>query len=279
MPIIRRLSDEEIREIEKEVNRKIRENLPLDEEREVPIDRAREMGAMALFGEKYGEKVRVVRFGDSVELCGGTHVRSTGQIGFFKIVRESAIAAGIRRIEAITGEKAEEFIFQEHDILTTLGQILPSGKNVIETVEKILNENNELGLRLQELEKEKLGSVRKKLKEKAERIGDIDFIGAVVDVDNAGALRDLAFQLRGEMENLFLVLGAAAGEKANLAIMIADNLVSRKALDAAQVIRECAAEIRGGGGGQPFFATAGGKNPDGLDRAIEKAKAIVTALA
>ncbi len=269
-----KVTGEEIREIEKMVNHKIREDLSLREERDVPLEKAREMGAIALFGEKYGDKVRVIGFGDSVELCGGTHVRATGQIGFFKILKESGIAAGIRRIEAVTGEKAEEFIFRQYDTLSALEQILPAGKNVIENVEKLLVEHTELGQRLDKLEREKLSSLKKELKQKAELIGDVVFIGAVVEVENAGALKDLAFQLKGEIENLFLILGTGLNDKANLAMMISDTLVIEKQLDAAKLIRECAVEIRGGGGGQPFFATAGGKDPGGLQRAIGKARTI-----
>ncbi len=275
----RKVTNEEIREIEKYVNQKIRQNLVLGEEREVPLETAREMGAMALFGEKYGEKVRVIRFGDSVELCGGTHVKATGQIGFFKITRESSIAAGIRRIEAITGVKAEEYIFAQNDTLYALENLLSPGKSVIEAAEKLLLENKELGLKLEELSKEKIGDVKKSLKEKIEKIGDILYIGAVLDVGDAGALRDLAFQLRGETDDLFLVLGTGNGDKANLVIMISDNLVVAKNLNAGKLIREVAAEIQGGGGGQPFFATAGGKDPAGLERAVEKARAFVQSLA
>ena len=270
-----KVNEEQIRKIEKIVNRKIRENLNLQEKRNVPIAEALEMGAMALFGEKYGENVRVIRFGDSVELCGGTHVHTTGQIGFFKITRESAIAAGIRRIEAVSGEKAEEYIFRQNDILSDLEHILTPGKNIIESVEKLMIENNELGLKLEALGKEKLGSLKEDLRKKTEQFGDIVFIGAIVDTENAGDLRDLAFQLKGEIDTLVLVLGANINGKANLSIMIADKLVDEKKLNAVQLIKECTEDIKGGGGGQPFFASAGGKNPAGLQAAIDKIREVV----
>ena len=273
-----KVSDEEIRAIEKMVNKEIRQNLALSENRAMPVDEALETGAMALFGEKYGDHVRVIRFGDSVELCGGTHVQSTGQIGFFKITRESAIAAGIRRIEAVTGDRAEEFIFRQNDTIATLENMLSPGKNIIESVEKIMLENNELAHRLEELEKEKLIAVKSRLKNQGEMIGNILFIGAVIDVENAGALRDLSYQLKGELDNMFLILGCGSDGKANLSIMISDSLVKEKHLNASALIREFAAEIRGGGGGQDFYATAGGKDPDGLQRAVNKAKELITKL-
>ncbi len=270
-----KLTDDEIRKIEKSVNREIRKNHVLTEKRNLPMEEAREMGAMALFGEKYGERVRVIRFGDSVELCGGTHVHATGQIGFFKITGEGSVAAGIRRIEAITGSKAEQFIYDQTDLLESLRSMLPAGTNPVEAVGKMMDENQELKLRISEFEKEKLSKIREDLRNRTEKIGEVHFIGAVLDVENAGALKDLAYQLRGEMDNLFMIVGAVINGKANLTMMISDNLVNEQNLNASKIIRECASEIKGGGGGQPFFATAGGKNPEGLQRAIDKARQLV----
>ena len=270
-----KLSDEEIRTIEVMVNNMIRENIPLDEQRNVPVKEALSMGAMALFGEKYGESVRVIRFDESVELCGGTHVKSTGEIGFFKIIKESAIASGIRRIEGISGIKAQEYIFDQIDQLRKIAEITGTTGDLIPSVEKLVNENENLNKQLESISLEKLSSLRAELSGKIEEIGDIRFLSAMVKVDKAGLLRDLAFQIKGDMENLFLVLGAEIDGKANLAVMISNKLVDTKGLNASSIIREISKDIQGGGGGQPFFATAGGKSPSGLQKALEKAKGFI----
>ena len=267
-----KVSDAEIREIELLVNKMIRENIAVVENRSVPVQEAMNMGAMALFGEKYGDNVRVIRFDESIELCGGTHVKSTGQIGFFKLTRESAIAAGIRRIEAITGEKAQEYIFEQIDLLHKISEITGITGEIIPGVEKLVLENQILQKQMDHISLEKLTNLKLELSDKIEDLGDIRFLSAVIKLDKAHLLRDLAFQIKGDMKNLFLVLGTEIEGKANLAVMISDELVKSKGLNASTIIREISKEIQGGGGGQPFFATAGGKNPEGLIKALEKAK-------
>ncbi|MGC9342010.1 MAG: alanine--tRNA ligase [Bacteroidales bacterium] len=270
-----KLSDEEIRKIEKIVNDQIRKNLPREEHREMSFNDAVDMGAMALFGEKYGEQVRVIRFGESVELCGGTHVESTGQIGFFKILKESAIAAGIRRIEAVTGSKAQEYIFNMVDQVEALKEIFPAAKDVVDSTKKLQEENQKLRKELESFQAEKKGSLQKNLRNQVNEINEIKFIGEKVEAESVQVLKDISFQLKNEINDLFLILGAEIKGKANLSIMISENLVKEKDLNASNIIREVAKEIQGGGGGQPFFATAGGKNPGGIDSAISKAKQII----
>jgi alanyl-tRNA synthetase len=270
-----KVSDKEIRKIELQVNERIRQNLEREEWREVPFDEAVKMGAMALFGEKYGEKVRVIRFGSSTELCGGTHVESTGQIGFFKITRESAIAAGIRRIEAVTGRKAQEYIFNMTDQFVRIRELFPTSKDLSESVVKLNKENQKLKKDLESLMAEKKGSLKKELAEKIREIGDINYIAEIIPADSAQALRDISFQLKAEINNLFMVLGARINDKANLSIVISEELVKEKDLNASSIIREIAREVQGGGGGQAFFATAGGKNPDGIPKALAKAEDIL----
>jgi alanyl-tRNA synthetase len=267
-----KVSDQEIREIETLVNKMIRRNIPLTESRDVPVKQALEMGAIALFGEKYGESVRVIRFDESVELCGGTHVKSTGEIGFFKLIKESAIAAGIRRIEAITGVRAEEFIFEQVDQLRKISEITGTTGDIIPAIEKLVTENQNLNKQLESSSLEKLSVLKSELTGKIEEIGDIRFLSCIVNVDKANLLRDLAFQIKGDMDNLFLVLGTEIDGKANLAVMISNKLVETKGLNASVIIREISKEIDGGGGGQPFFATAGGKNPAGLQKALLKSR-------
>jgi alanyl-tRNA synthetase len=273
-----KLSDEEILKIETIVNEKIRDNISLDEKRNTPIAEAKKMGAVALFGEKYGDKVRVVSFGDSVELCGGTHAQATGQIGFFKIIKESAIAAGIRRIEAVSGEKCQELIFQQNRTLNKLQELFPASKDILVSVSKALEDNINLTRKIDGYEKEKLGSANKDLKSKISAIGEVSFIGEVVEVQKANDLRDLSFQLKAEIDDLFMILAAEIDGKANISIAISDKIINEKNLNAADLIKIFAKEIQGGGGGQAFFATAGGKNPDGLQKAIVKAREFIEKL-
>jgi len=267
-----KVSDEEIRAVEILINKMIRGNIPLDESRNVPAKEALKMGAMALFGEKYGDSVRVIKFDESVELCGGTHARSTGEIGFFKITKESAIAAGIRRIEGITGIKAQEYIFDQVDQLRKISEITGTTGELIPAIEKLVAENQNLTKQIESISLEKLSSLRTELIGKIETIGDIRYLSCMVQVDKAGLLRDLAFQVKGDMENLFLVLGTEIDGKANLAVMISNKLVETKGLNASNIIREISKEIEGGGGGQAFFATAGGKKPEGLKKALERVR-------
>jgi len=267
-----KMTDDEIRKVEQRVNKLIRQNIQLDEHRNVPMEQAQKMGAIALFGEKYGESVRVIKFGESVELCGGTHTRATGNIGYFKIISEGAIAAGVRRIEAITGEKAEEFVYSQIDTINQVKSTLGNPPNVIQAVTKLVDENNQLKEQLNTLQVEKLKAVKAELKTKATECNGINLICERISISNAEAIKDLAFQLKNEVPNLFLVLGSEADGKALLTVMINETLVEKHGLNAAAIVKEAAKEIQGGGGGQPFFATAGGKNPEGLDRAIVKAK-------
>ncbi len=266
-----KVSEEEIREIESIVNEKIRENLSRVEEREIDLQQALYRGATALFGEKYGKKVRLVQFGEIVELCGGTHVKATGDIGFFKILNEGAISAGIRRIEAITGEKAEEYIQQQLEALKNIQQVLKSKENPVENIQKLLDENQNLQNELEAYKQKEKGEIKEELKKQVQEINGINLIAKKIEMDSVDAMKDLAFQLKREMDNLYLLLGAEINGKANLVLMISDGLVKEKGLHAGNLIKEIAKEIQGGGGGQPFLATAGGKNPSGLPKAIERA--------
>jgi alanyl-tRNA synthetase len=266
-----KMTDEEIEKVEEIVNAKIRENAALEENRFMPIEDAKKLGAMMLFGEKYGEKVRVVKFGESVELCGGTHVSATGQIGMFKIVSESAIAAGVRRIEAITAGHAERFVNDQIKTLKSIQETLRGSKDILGTIMNLLQENSELSKHIEAFNRERLKIVKGNLKSKVLNERGVNIISGQVDVENAAMIKDLAFQLKDEVENLFLVLGAEIDGKPNLTVVISENLVAEKGLNAGQIVREAGKEIKGGGGGQPFYATAGGKDAARLQAAIEKA--------
>jgi alanyl-tRNA synthetase len=266
-----KMTEEELEKTEKLVNAQIRENAFLEENRAMPIDQARQLGAMMLFGEKYGESVRVVKFGQSVELCGGTHVAATGQIGLFKIVSESAIAAGVRRIEAITADHAEMYIDDQLKTLKSIRETVKGSKDILESVMNLLRENDELTRQIEQLNRERLKILKADLKSKVLTEKGVSIISGIVDMDNASMIKDLAFQLKAEVENLFLVLGAEIEGKPNLTVMISENLVAEKGLNAGQIVREAGKAIKGGGGGQPFYATAGGKDVAGLQAAIEKA--------
>jgi len=267
-----KLSEEEIRQIEIIVNEKIRQNISLDEHRNIPMKAASDMGAIALFGEKYGDTVRVIRFDDSVELCGGTHVHHTGQIGFFKIMSESSIAAGIRRIEAITGEKVVEYVFSQIQELAEVKSLLKNQKNAAEGVRALIEEVNTLNKKVEELIAEQAQVIKKNLIQQKENINGINFIAAKIELNSASAIKDISYQLKNEVDNLFLALGAEIDGKANLSVMISENLIKEKGWNASAIIREIAKEIQGGGGGQDFYATAGGKNPKGIDNALIKVK-------
>ncbi|MBN1769050.1 MAG: alanine--tRNA ligase [Prolixibacteraceae bacterium] len=264
-----KVSDEELIQIQRIVNDLIRRNIQAQVYDQVPMNEAQEMGAIALFGEKYGDLVRVIKFGDSVELCGGTHVEATGQIGMFHITSESAISAGVRRIEAITADKVEEMMEENTSILKQVKQLLNNPKNLAGSVHDVLDNNRELQKQLESFAKKEAQGIKAQLKEKTEEINGINVLTAMVPLTDAQLIKDLAFQLKGEIENLFLVLGAEVNGKANLSIMISDNLVAEKGLNAGKIIREAAKAIQGGGGGQAFYATAGGKNIDGMNEAFE----------
>jgi len=267
----KKMTDEEIEKVERIVNQRIRENLPLEEKRSVPMTEAKKMGATALFGEKYGDIVRVIKFGDSIELCGGNHVSATGKIGFFKIISESAVAAGIRRIEAITSVEAENYIFNELKAFKEVKALIKSSKNIKESIENVLNENKKFKSLLEKFEKEKTKQLKQDLKNKVQKINGINVIAEKIEGANAQQLKDLAFPLKGEIKNLFFAAGIENNGKANLAVMISDNLIKEKNLNAGQIIREIAKEIKGGGGGPAHFASAGGSDASGIEQALIKA--------
>ena len=269
-----KMTDEELTEVASIVNRLIRRNLPLEEFRSIPIANAREMGALAVFGEKYGDLVRVIKYGDSIELCGGTHVAATGQIGFFKILSESSVSAGVRRIEAITADKAEEYINNTYKNLHEIEKLLKSNKNLMESVRALVEENEGLKKETEKFAKESLRLFKERLKMGMRMCRDIKVIVAQVMVPPA-QMKDVAFQLRGEYDKFILIAGGVAAGKPHLTIMFSNNVVDEFGLNAGQIIREAAQEIKGGGGGQPFFATAGGSDPEGIEKAIEKAEKLV----
>jgi alanyl-tRNA synthetase len=267
-----KVTEEELRKVEHLVNRMIRENSHQEEHQSLPMSQARKMGALALFGEKYGDAVRVIRFGESVELCGGTHVEATGQIGIFRIIRESSIAAGIRRIEAVTGEVAERYIDEHLEIVRQIAGSFENQKDLVKAVRSVLDEHGKLSKKVDRFQQNMLAVVAKQLEEKLERVGDVALATSRIEVDNPGLLRDLAFRVRSRYPKVCLILGAEVEGKAHLAIMLSDVAIQTYGLNASSMIREAAREIQGGGGGQPFFATAGGKNPQGIDAALKKAR-------
>ncbi|MDB5008747.1 MAG: alaS [Mucilaginibacter sp.] len=272
-----KVTDDELQQIEAIVNEKVRENIPLKEERSVAYQEAITSGVTALFGEKYGDYVRVITFDDefSKELCGGTHVKATGQIGFFKIITESAVAAGVRRIEAITGIAVENYINEQSKLVHQLKELLKNPKDISKSVESLLEENTKLKKEIEKSILEKSSGLKNELAQKVEIINGINFIAQKVQLPNADAIKNLAYQLKDIVDNLFLVLAADIDGKPSLTVMIAENLVKEKGLNAGAIVRELAKEIKGGGGGQPFFATAGGSDTGGLDKALEKAKTFI----
>ena len=261
-----KVTEEEIRRVEEIVNTQIRQDIPLMEHRDTPLEEAKKMGAIALFGEKYGDRVRVVQFGQSIEFCGGVHASSTGHIGMIKIISESSIAAGVRRIEAITGTAVENMVAELQDTISSIKAILP-GNAVTASVQKLIEENNALKKQLEEFQKEKTIQLKKSLADSIKSIGDIKVISAVLPV-SANVARDLAFQLRGEItEKLVVVIGSVDADKPLLTVSVSDDLTQQ--FNAGQLVREAAKLIQGGGGGQAHYATAGGKNKDGLQQAVD----------
>jgi len=271
-----KVTEDELATIEKMVNEKIRANIALDERRDVPIDEAKAMGAMMLFGEKYGESVRVITFeeGFSQELCGGTHVPATGEIGLFKIVKEDSVAAGIRRIEAVTAAAAENFVNEQLTELAELRRMLKSN-DLKKTVASLQEENKDLKSDVEKLLAAQASNLKADLKQRFEERDGMNFLAARIPLNDAGAVKDLAFQLEREVENAFVLLASPNGDKALLTLIINKDLAAAKDLNAGQMIRELAREIKGGGGGQPHFATAGGKDPNGLDNAVAKVREMV----
>lgn len=263
-----KVTEEELSLIEQKVNEKIKAGIHLDEKRTVPITVAQEMGAMALFGEKYGEFVRVIKFGDSVELCGGCHVKTTSEIGLFKLVSEGSVAAGIRRIEAITSEKAELYYKERADQYEKVSSLLNKPTDLAAAVEDLLNKKNALTKELEKMQRGQLVSIKEDLKTKIQQVGGVNYASAILELDGA-LIKDLCFQLKGEVDNLVLVVGGKADGKATISIAISEDLAKAKSWHAGNLVRESAKLIGGGGGGQPFFATAGGKDAGGLSKAID----------
>lgn len=264
-----KVTDEEIRKVEQLVNARIRANIPLQEYRDLPIEEAKEMGAIALFGEKYGDKVRVIRFGSSIEFCGGTHVAATGSIGMLKIVSESSIAAGVRRIEAYTGARVEEMLNNIQDTFSELKALFNNAPDLKGAIRKYLDENAGLKKQVEDFMKEKEAALKERLLQNVQEKNGVKVIKFCAPIP-AEMVKNIAFQLRGEItENLFFVAGSKENDKPMLTVMISDNLVAG-GLKAGNLVKEAAKLIQGGGGGQPHFATAGGKNPDGLNAAVEK---------
>ncbi|MFT7232264.1 MAG: alanyl-tRNA synthetase, partial [Cyclobacteriaceae bacterium] len=272
-----KVTDDEIRKVETIVNQKIRENIALDEKRNVPIEKAKDLGAMALFGEKYGDFVRVITFDSkySVELCGGTHVKATGTIGQFKILSESSVAAGVRRIEAITADKAEAYFNEELALLGEIKELLKSPSDPLKAIQSLLAEKSQLQKDLDAVNQEKTKGLKKELLLSASQLRDCQLIVSQVELPNAEVLKQLSFELKNEISGLILILAANLDGKPMLSVMIDESIVQSKGLDASSLVREMAREIKGGGGGQPFYATAGGKEIEGLAKALEVAKNIV----
>jgi len=270
-----KVTDQELTRIQQRVNELIRANERREERREVPIAEAEKLGAIALFGEKYGERVRVIKFGDSVELCGGCHVESTGVIGQFIILSEGSISSGVRRIEAITAEKADEYIYNRLKSLKEVSALFNNPADLKSAVEELFLKYNTLTKQVESFEREIAFKVKKDLLLKVESVGGINFLAQQLTVDNPAIIKDIAFQLKGEVENLFLVLAAQIDGKASVHVMISENLVKERGLNAGTIIRELAKAVSGSGGGQAFYATAGGKDPLGIPLLLQNAKALV----
>ena len=274
-----KMTEEEIAEVEVRVNEKIREGIALKEHRNVPIAEAQKMGATALFGEKYGEYVRVIEFDAnySMELCGGTHVANTSQIGFFKILGESSVAAGVRRIEAVTQQAALDYINGQLEELLQVKIALGKPNDTMSALAKLLDENASMRKQLEQMEVEQVSELKSSLLQKVQTVAGVSMVLEQLNLPSADAAKQLCFQLKQELSNPVVVLAFLADEKPGLAIYIDELWVAKKGWNATQMIRECAKEIQGGGGGQPFFATAGGKNADGLSAALASAKQILGA--
>lgn len=267
-----KVEPEQLRAVERIVAARIRACIPLQEYREVPIDEAREMGAMALFGEKYGDHVRVIRFGSSTEFCGGTHVASTGVIGTLRITSESSVAAGVRRIEAVTGAAAENYLYEQADMIDAIRQLFNNSPQLMTAIRKTLEENAELGKQVGEYVREQIAEKKRQLLEKRVEVGGVRLFLVEKEVP-AEIIKDIAFQIAGELHEPFVFIAACvepSSSKPSLTLMISKDLVESRGWNASQLLRAAAKHIQGGGGGQPHFATAGGKNVDGLNAAVEE---------
>ena len=264
-----KLTDEQIREVEHIVNDRIRQNIPLQEYRDLPIEEARKLGAIALFGEKYGDKVRVIQFGDSIEFCGGCHVKSTGCIGMVRIISESSIAAGVRRIEAITGKAVEDFLDKTEDFVRDLRQLFNNAPDLMATVRKCIEDNADLKRQVDDFKAQQAANFKNDMIQSVREVNGVKVFAGVFPLD-AQSAKDIAFQLRAQFaENIVVAIGGVADGKPNLTVALSDDLV-KDGRNAGQIVREAARLIQGGGGGQPHFATAGGKNPEGLKQSIDK---------
>ncbi|MCR4592910.1 MAG: alanine--tRNA ligase [Bacteroidaceae bacterium] len=270
-----KVTPEQIREVEHLVNERIRQNLPLQEYRDTPIEEAKKLGAVALFGEKYGDKVRVVQFGSSIEFCGGCHAKSTGCIGMVRIISESSIAAGVRRIEAITGKAVEDVLDKQQDLLAELRSFFNNAPDLVGTIRKAINDNAELKKQVEEVMREKAAGLKQEMIAKQKEVNGIKVLSAITPL-GAEFVKDIAFQLRAEVENSLVVIGSVAEGKPLLTAAASDSVVAT-GVNIGKNIREAAKLIQGGGGGQPHFATAGGKNPEGIHAAVEKLIEILTA--
>lgn len=273
-----KLTREELQAVEQMVNEKIRCNIPLSEKRNIPVQEALSEGAMALFGEKYGDFVRTIAFDPSfsIELCGGTHATATGEIGFFKIISEGSVAAGVRRIEAVTGSGAERYVEEQLNVLEEISEILKGPKDVLKSIETLVEEKNVLLKKLENFAQQTVNELENKLASRAKSIGGLNMIVEKEEFPSSDALKQVAFGLRNRIDNLFAVLVSEIEEKPQIAVIISDILVQEYRLHAGNIVRELAKEIDGGGGGQPFFAVAGGRNTSGLPKVLEKAKEIVS---
>ncbi|MBP3711760.1 MAG: alanine--tRNA ligase [Bacteroidaceae bacterium] len=270
-----KVTPEQIREVEHLVNERIRQNLPLQEYRDTPIEEAKKLGAIALFGEKYGDKVRVIQFGTSVEFCGGCHASSTGCIGMVRILSESSVAAGVRRIEAITGKAVEEAIDKQQDLINSLRSLFNNAPDLMGTIQKAISDNAELRKQVEDTMREKAADLKKEMIAKQKKINGIKVLSAITPL-GAEFVKDIAFQLRAEVENSLVVIGSVTGDKPLLTAAASDSVVAA-GVNVGKNIREAAQLMQGGGGGQPHFATAGGKNPDGLHAAVQKLIELLTA--
>lgn len=269
-----KMTEEEMAEVERIVNEKIRKNIVLDERREVPYQTAiNDLGATGLFGEKYGDSVRVITFDEnfSRELCGGTHVKSTGLIGFFKITTETSVSAGVRRIIAITAVKAEKFVQEQVSLINQVKDLLKNPKDLTKAVEALLKEKNDLSKQIETLENQQVQSIKKGLFEQVKQINGVNVIAEKVSLPSTEALKSLAYDLRKDQDDVFIVLASDIKGKPQIVVMISDKLVQEKELNAGKIVKDLAKEIKGSGGGQPFFATAGGKDIAGLDKVVERA--------
>jgi alanyl-tRNA synthetase len=265
-----KVTDEEIRQVERMVNEMIRQDIPLDEHREVPFEEAKKLGAIALFGEKYGDKVRVVRFGPSCEFCGGIHAKATGKIGFFKIISESSVAAGIRRVEARTGKECEELLYKTEDILRDVRAFFNNAKDLQATIVKYIEEHDTMKKEIEQNHAQRVQEYAKELVAKGRIVNGVTLITRQYTMTPSAA-KDLVFKVRElHPENLVCVVGTIFDDKPMLNVMLSDDMVKDHGLNAGQLVREAAKLMQGGGGGQPHFASAGGKNPDGLSAAIDK---------